>query len=57
MRYIIDGKEVVIEDSLIPAATETLYASAEGVLNSQLEDVSKLEMERQRGKAQYYIAN
>ncbi len=52
-----DGKEVVTEKNLIPAATETLYASAEGVLKSQLEDVSKLEIEREKVKAQYYIAN
>lgn len=52
-----DGKEIVAEKSLIPAATETLYVPSEGVLKSQLEDVSKLEMEKQRVKAQYYIAN
>ncbi len=52
-----DGKRVVTGESLLPAATETLYASAEGVLKSQLEDVSKLEIEKQRVKAQYYIAN
>lgn len=52
-----NGKGVVAGESLLPAATETLYASAEGVLKSQLEDVSKLEIERQKVKAQYYIAN
>lgn len=51
------GKEVVKEKTLIPAATETLYLSADGVLRSQIEDISKLEIEREKVKALYYIAN
>ncbi len=47
-----EGKEVVTEKNLIPAATETLYTSAEGVLKSQLEDVSKLEIEREKSGGQ-----
>lgn len=42
---LYEGEQVLGEEGLLPAPTETVYPDAEGRLRCQLQDVSKFETE------------
>lgn len=55
--FIYEGKQVVQADTLLAAPTETTYAAPGSVLRSQLEDVSKYELQNGKVKVQYLLSN
>lgn len=55
--FIHGGKQAVQAESLYPAPTETEYAAPDSALRSQLEDISKYEIQDGRIRVQYLLAN
>lgn len=55
--FIHGGMQEVQEEFLYPAPTETEYAAPGSALRSQLEDISKYEMQDGRIQVQYLLAN
>lgn len=51
------GKQAVRAECLYPAPTETAYAAPGSVLRSQMEDLSKYEMQDGKIRVQYLLAN
>lgn len=55
--FIHGGRQVVKAENLCPAPTETEYAPPGSVLRNQLEDISKYEMDGEKIRVQYLLAN
>lgn len=54
---VFEGEQVVLQEDLQPAPTESLYPAANGILRNQYNDVSKYEMRNGRIAIQYTLEN